>query len=169
MAKDFLQACQNCILPVRKNFWQKVSSEKFCFHSLKISKAWAKLFLEFLLKKVGRLVETAFHVWRGTFWESFFQKKILEPLNIFRNWTEEFWTWTRYFQQFHQNCNLPVQKNNLIKSIFFEWITFSNLLSDFEENFFGHLPKNFRQGCQICILPLHWNVLRKQFFRREVF
>ena len=114
-----------------RKFWKKSSSEKFCFHSLNISIAWAKLFLEFWLKTVGRLVETAFHVSRGTFREKFFQVRKLESLNIFRNWTEEFSTLTRNFRQFRQNCNLPVQKNILIKSIFFERITFSKLLSDF--------------------------------------
>ena len=114
-----------------RKFWKKSSSEKFCFHSLNISIAWAKLFLEFWLKTVGRLVETAFHVSRGTFREKFFQVRRLESLNIFRNWTEEFSTLTRNFRQFRQNCNLPVQKNILIKSIFFERITFSKLLSDY--------------------------------------
>ena len=140
LAKVFRQAFQNCILPVRKKFLGKKFFRKIFFHSLKISIAWAKLFLEFWLKKVGRLVETACHVWRGTFWEKFFQKKLLEALNIFRNWTEEFWTLTRNFQQFLQNCNLAVQRNNLIKSLFSKELIF--------QIYFRTLCKNFSAICR---------------------
>ena len=132
LAKDFRHACQNCILPVRKKFLAENFFRKVFFSSLKNSIAWPKQFLEFWLKIVGRLVETAFHVSRGTFWEKLFPVKKLESLKIFRNWTEEFSTLTRFFRHFRQNCILPVQKNILNKSIFFERNTFSKILSDFE-------------------------------------
>ena len=102
--------------------------------------AWAKHFLEFWLKIIGRLVETAFHASRGTFWKIFFQVKKLESLKNVRNWTEEFLTLTRSFRQFRQNCNLPVQKNVLIKSIFSKELLF--------QNYFRISSKNFSAICQ---------------------
>ena len=132
LAKIFARLVKSVFYLSGRNFWETISSEKFFFHSLNIFIAWSKQFLEFLLKIVGRLVETAFHASRRTFWEKFLQVTKLEFLKIFRNWTEEFSTLTRFFRQFRQNCNLPVQKNILIKSIFFERITLSKLLSDFE-------------------------------------
>ena len=74
------------------------------------------------------------------FEKSFFKKKLLEALNIFRNWTEEFWTLTRNFQQFRQNCNLAVQRNNLIKSLFSKELLF--------QIYFRILSKNFSAICR---------------------
>ena len=56
---------------------------------------------------------------------------------MIRKWTEELWTLTRNFQRFRQNCNLPVQKNNVIKSFFFR----KNYFFKFT---FGFWVKNFR-------------------------
>ena len=74
------------------------------------------------------------------FEKSFFKKKLLDALNIFRNWTEEFWTLTRNFQQFRQNCNLAVQRNNLIKSLFSKELLF--------QIYFRILSKNFSAICR---------------------
>ena len=38
---------------------------------------------------------------------------------------------------------------------------------DFERKFCGPLPKNFRQGCQNCILRVHRDILRKTVFLKS--
>ena len=140
LAKFFARLVKSVFYLSGIKFWEKISSERFCFHSLNISIAWPKQFLEFWLKIIGRLVETAFHASRGTFWEIFFQVRKLESLKNVRNWTEEFLTLTRSFRQFRQNCNLPVQKNVLIKSIFSKELLF--------QNYFRISSKNFSAICQ---------------------
>ena len=113
----------------------------------------SKTFSAICRKTSGRVVKSALYLSTGAFWEKkFFGKKIsnfwefqtlcLKVLAFIR---KRFW-------HSRQNCNLPVQKNNLRK-LFFEIFLLVESLFIFDKPFAAILQESFRQVCPNCILP----------------
>ena len=105
-------------------------------------------------KTSGRVVKSAFYLSIGTFWEN---KLFVGKFFNFRHFQTLCWKVLdlirKSFWPSRQNCNLLVQKNNLLK-FFFETFRFFESLLIFDKPFAAILQESFRQVCPNSILPV---------------
>ena len=116
IGENFMHSCQNCIFQVqRKNSrkngcWRK---KFYCFYHFWIV---FNICLEFLQKKFGTVVKTAFHVWSWSFQERTNLSNKTEVLNFFGNSSVKFTAFGESFQHGCQNCIFQVQRKNSRKN-----------------------------------------------------
>ena len=122
LAKKIWHGSQDCILCVRMNIlWEKRSFESFKF--FKQFRFLAKIFQPFSKKYIRSVVDTAFSVFRRTFWGSFFFKSLYFPI-IVDNWTKFLSFQEKKHRQAYRSPFLRAQKNTERESSFFVIISF---------------------------------------------
>ena len=149
-----------------KRLWEKTSSQEIFLNS------WAVPELE--QKSLRVLAQTGRQACRNSILcvkrnvlRIFLQKKIFESLNVFRKWTKNFVLWLESSSSFVKTATY-LSRRTFGQINFFERIPFFKLLSDFGQNTFDHLLKNFRYGCQICTLPSSGAFWENSSFGRKI-
>ena len=74
LTSSFWLAFKTAFYGSRKDLWTKeIFSDKKCFFHQFLTLKWC--FSGFWQKKIGRVIQTAFYVSRGTFWQNCFREK----------------------------------------------------------------------------------------------
>ena len=150
--------CQNCSLRGHrklsrwKKFIKKIINIFFCLFG-----HFGSNFVDFWHCLLGKHFKTVLPVFIGTLLEeSFFSKEV--------SFFQDFWTWCGnyfgslaiFFQNFCQNCNRRVKKNNLRRCIFFlKNSVFVSWFSDMERKKFRPSGYVFPGVCQNWVLTVH--------------
>ena len=146
----------------RRIFWLKVFFSKE-LHFQNYFRILSKNFSAICRKTSGRVVKSAFYLSTETFWEnSFFVGKFFN-FRIFQTLCWKVLDFIRkIFWPSCQNCNLPVQKNNLLKFFSETFRLFESFLI-FDKSFAAILRESFRQVCPNNILPVKRKFLGRFF------
>ena len=148
----------------RRIFWLKVFFSKE-LHFQNYFRILSKTFSAICRKTSGRVVKSAFYLSTGKFWENNFFVGTLFNFRIFQTLCWKVLDFIRKsFWPSRQNCNLPVQKNNLRKFSFESFRLFESLLI-FYKSFAAILQESFRQVCPNSILPVKRKFLGRFFFK----
>ena len=152
LSKLFWRGFQNCILSVQMTTLRK---NKFLEETFFISLSDIERKYFGCQKIFGRVVKSAFNVSSGTLWEKIRSKK--NTIIIFEHWTENisaFW---------------PNFLDGVVKTAFYVSMgtvrTFLKKVSF--ASFWDIELKNFRQGCQYCILRIR-DIWKKVFCWRKL-
>ena len=169
LANFFCQAGQNCFLAVRKrclgtNFFTKVLFLFFeSFYSL------SKTFSGVLANNSRQACRNSIPGVKRNVLRKFFWERNIRIFKYFQELNGIIFDFDWRISGSFVKAATYLSRRTLWIKFFSRKKYFFKVFSEFEQNFFGHLPKNFRQGCQICTLPLHWSILGKNFFRKEDF
>ena len=123
----------------------------------------SKTFSAICRKTSGTVVKPALYLSTGTIWENIFFGKKMFNFWDFQTLCFKVLAFIRKrFWHSRQNCNLPVQKNNLQK-LFFEIFRPVESLLIFDKSFAAILQESFRQVCPNSILPVKMKFLGRFF------